>query len=114
MPSLTSSTKPKVSSNTSAGSNVPNTLLMTWQVRIKAPDGTYVKARALLDSGSTISFVSEFIVQSYGLNRRSQCLTVSGIGGMSRKPPLNYISKFEISSLYSSQDKYSITAIVVP
>ena len=57
MPSLTSSTDPIVSSNTSAGSNIPNTLLMTCQVRIKAPDGTYVKARALLDSGSTISFV---------------------------------------------------------
>ena len=114
MPSLTSSNEPIVSSNISAGSNIPNTLLMTCQVRIKAPDGTYVKARALLDSGSTMSFVSERIVQSCGLNRCSQCLTVSGIGGMSRKPPLNSISIFEISSLYSSQVKYSITAIVVP
>ena len=87
---------------------------MTCQVQIKAPDGTYVKAHVLLDSGSTILFASERIVQCCGLNRRSQCLTVSGIGGMSRKPPLNSISTFEISSLYLSQVKYSITAIVVP
>ena len=114
MPPLTASTEPIVSSNTSAGSNVPNTLLMTCQVRIKAPDGTFIKAHALLDSGFTMSFISERIVQSCGLNRRSQCLTVSGIGGVSRKSPLNSISTFEISSLYSSQVKYSITAIVVP
>ena len=105
VPPLTASTEPIVSSNTSAGSNVPNTLLMTCQVRIKAPDGTFIKACALLDSGSTMSFISERIVQSCGLNRRSQCLTVSGIGGVSRKSPLNSISTFEISSLYSSHVK---------
>ena len=113
VPPLTASTEPIVSSNISAGSNVPNTLLMTCQVRIKAPDGTFIKARALLDSGSTMSFISECIVQSCCLNRCSQCFTVSEIGGMSHKSPLNSISTFEISSLYSSQDKYSITAIVV-
>ena len=49
----------EVSSNASTGSNVPNTLLMTCQVQVMAPDGTSIKARALLDSGSTMSFVSE-------------------------------------------------------
>ena len=73
MPSLTASTEPIVSSNTSAGSNVPNTLLMTCQVQIKA-DGTFIKAHALLDSRSTMSFISERIVQSCGLNRHSQCV----------------------------------------
>ena len=86
---------------------------MTCQVRIKAPDGTSIKARALLDSGSTSSFVSERIVQSLGLNRHSQCLTVSGIGGMSHKSSLSSVSTLEISSLYSSSAKYTITAIVV-
>ena len=41
-------------------------------------------------------------------------MTVSGIEGMSHKSPLNSISTFQISSLYSSQVKYPITAIVVP
>ncbi len=49
-----------VSSNTAAGI-VFNSLLMTCQVFIKAPDGSFVKARALLDSASSTSFISERI-----------------------------------------------------
>ena len=104
----------EVSSNASTGSNVPNTLLMTCQVQVVAPDGTSIKARALLDSGSTMSFVSERIVQSLGLNRQSQRLTVSGIGGMSSKSPLSFVSMLEVSSLYVPKTKYAITAVVVP
>ena len=104
----------QVSSNTSTGSNVPNTLLMTCQVQVIAPDGKSNKARALLDSGSTMSFVSERIVQSLGLRRRSQRLTVSGIGGMSSKSPLSSVSTLEISSLYSPKTKHTLTAIIVP
>ena len=59
-------------------------------------------------------FVSEHIVQSLGLNRRSQRLTVSGIGGISRTSPPSFVSTFEVSSLYLPRTKYAITAIVVP
>ena len=114
IPSLASSAGPIVCSNTSTGSNLSNTLLMTCQVRINAPDGTSIKARALLDSGSTTSFVSERVVQSLELSRRSQCLTVSGIGGISHNSPLSSVSTFEVSSLHSPKAKYAITAIVVP
>ena len=38
-------------------SNVSNTLLMTCQVQVNDPAGTSIKARALLDSGSTMSVV---------------------------------------------------------
>ena len=98
----------------STGTAVPNTLLMTCQVKVNAPEGTSIKARALLDSGSTTSFVSERIVQALGLIRRSKCLTISGIGGLSHKSPLQSVSTFEITSLYSPKSKYSLTAIVVP
>ena len=98
----------------STGTAVPNTLLMTCQVKVNAPEGTSIKARALLDSGSTTSFVSERIVQALDLIRRSKCLTISGIGGLSHKSPLQSVSTFEITSLYSPKSKYSLTAIVVP
>ena len=62
--------EPIVSSNISTGSNAPNTLLMTCQVQINAPGGTPIKVRPLLDSGSTMSFVSECVVQSR-LRRRN-------------------------------------------
>ena len=78
---------------------------MTCQVQINAPGGTAIKVRALLDSGSTMSFVSERVVESLGLRRRTQCLTISGIGNMSRKSPLSSVSTFQISSLYSPQSK---------
>ena len=67
-----------------------------------------------MDSGSTSSFVSERIVQSLGLLRKPQRLTVSGIGGLTHNSPLSSVSIFEFSSLYSPKAKLSITAIVVP
>ena len=44
-------------------------LLMTCRVLVQAPDGTLVESRALLDSGSSASFVSERLVQSLSLPR---------------------------------------------
>ena len=87
---------------------------MTCQVQITAPDGSSIKARALLDSGSTMSFVTERIVQSLGLPRRSQKLTVSGIGGMVSKSSQSSVSSLNVSSLYLPNTDYTITAVVVP
>ena len=70
-PQVAAPLEPIVSSNTSTGSNAPNTHLMTCQIQINAPGGTPIKVRALLDTGSTMSFVSERVVQSLGLRRRS-------------------------------------------
>ena len=49
-----------------------NTLLMTCQVLVCAPDGTRVEARTLLDNGSSASFVSEHLAQTLQLPRTSQ------------------------------------------
>lgn len=87
---------------------------MTCQVKVKAPDGTLVKVRALLDSGSTSSFVSERVVQFLSLSRCSQRLTVSGIGSTTHKSPLSSASTFEVSSLCMPSEKFAVTAIVVP
>ena len=73
-----------------------------------------IKAWALLDSESTSSFVSECVVQSLGISRHAQHLTISGIGGVSHKSSHTFVSTFEISSLCSSNAKYMITAIIVP
>ena len=55
-----------ISSNTSMGT-LPDTLLMTCQVLVQGPDGSKVKARALLDSASSSSFISECLVQSLSI-----------------------------------------------
>ena len=53
---------PMVSSYAQSGyaqSGSGTTLLMTCQMFVNAPDGTCVRARSLLDSGSSTSFISE-------------------------------------------------------
>ena len=64
---------PVVSSNTSTGT-IPDTctLLMTCQVFVRAPDGSKVKVRALLDSASSSSFISERLVQNLCIPRMLQ------------------------------------------
>ena len=46
--------------------NTPSTvLLMTCQVKVIAPNGAVSKARALLDTGSSMSFISEHLVYNF-------------------------------------------------
>ncbi len=87
--SKTPSEEISVGSNT-ATSLKSDVLLMTCRVLITAPDGSSVEARALLDNAS---FISERLVHSLALPRTSQSIRVSGIGGMSHKPPIQSITK---------------------
>ena len=62
--SLLSDSKAKpITSNTAAGLT-SNSLLMTCHVLVDAPDGSSVEVRAILDSASSASFVSERLTQS--------------------------------------------------
>lgn len=91
-----------------------SSLLMTSRVIVFAPDGSYIQARALLDNGSTSSFVSERLVQSLAIPR-SQCgVCVSGIAGSMANSPVRSVAHFQIASTYSSQSKIDLTAIVLP
>ena len=58
-----------------------NVLLMTCRVLITSPDGSAVKARALIDNASSSSFISERLVHSLTLPRVQQSIRVLGIGG---------------------------------
>ncbi len=59
----------KVTSNFSNG-NQGSVLLMTCQVIIESPNGSTARARALLDSGSEASFITERLAQQLCLSRR--------------------------------------------
>lgn len=89
-----------------------NLLLMTCRVLIKAPDDTFVEARALLDNGSCASFISERLATSLSLRRKHVPIRVSGIGGLSHKPPLQSVTTFEVRSL--SGRGIEVTAVIVP
>ena len=104
---------PVSSSNIQAGSS-QKTLLMTCQLLVNAPNGSCIRVRGLLDSGSSTSFVSERVVQSLHLSRSSQTINISGIAGISHKSPLHSVADFSISPVSSPSQKLEITAVVVP
>ena len=91
-----------------------NSLLMTCRVMVNAPDGSSVEARAILDSASSASFISERLAQSLCLPRSSRNARISGIGGMSHKSPVQSITTFDVSAVRSSSRKIGVTAVVVP
>ena len=110
-----SATQPAVSSTCNTATSVaPNVLLMTCQVLIHSPDGTAVKACALLDSASSTSFISERLTQTLGLSRSSQNVKITGIAGLSHRSPLHSVVTFDISSTSSPNEKTQVTAVTLP
>lgn len=101
-----------VSSNLSAGT-VHDNLLMTCQIWVVAPDGSKVKARALLDPASSSSFISERLVQGMGLPRSRTSVTVSGVAGLCSSSPLRSVANVIISPIHSTRC-ISLSAVVVP
>ena len=99
-----------VTSNTSIGV-MTDMLLMTCQVSVQAPDGSKMKARALLDPASSSSFISERSVQSLGIPRSRNNITVSGVAGLASPSPFATLT---ITPSHSSNRWVSFTAIVVP
>ena len=101
-----------VSSNAAAGTSY--SLLMTCRVVVHAPDGSTAEARALLDSGSSASFVSERLSQSLSLVCSRQSIKVHGIAGLSHSSPIQAIANFDISPMHDTTRKLNITAVIVP
>ena len=87
---------------------------MTCQVLVKAPDNSSVKARALLDSASSTSFVSERLDQSLCLPHFCHNIRISGIAGLSHQSPLQSVATFNVSPVHTTAKSLSVSAIVVP
>jgi hypothetical protein len=82
---------------------------------VEARDGSYVKARALLDNASSASFISERLAQHLQLPRSTQNVHIYGIAGSSPRPPIQSIVNLHIKSLYGNSDmEIDLTAIVLP
>ena len=69
--------------HTSMTDSPKSVLLMMSQLKVMGPDRLEMKARALIDPGSSTSFVSEHLVQQLRLPRKNSSITVVGIGGIS-------------------------------
>ena len=85
---------------------------MTCQILAHSPDGAAVKARALLDSASTTSFISECLTQALQLPKSSQIVKILSVGGMSHRSPLHFVVSFDTSPT-SSSEKIEVTAVAI-
>ena len=94
----------------SIGSSI---LLMTCQVMVETPQGV-IKARALLDTGSSASFVSERLAQSLHLRRFTQNAKIYGIAGLPHSDGKQSVTQFLISSTHSPGTRYNVNAFIVP
>ena len=79
----------------------------------RVTDGSQAEARALLDSGSSASFVSERLAQSLHLPRSGQNTRISGVAGFVRNSS-QPITTFHVSSLYQPSKRLPVTAVIVP
>ena len=111
---LPSSESVACASNTSMMRISPNVLLMTCRVLVVAPDGSTVNARTLLDSGSTVSFISEWLAQVLRLPRSQQQATIYGVAGLAHWNSVQSIATFVLSPTNSTHKEMSVTAVIVP
>ena len=92
----------------------PNSLLMTCRVMVTSPNGLSVQARGLLDSASSVSFISERLAQGLHLSRTREILSISGVAGLSHKSRTQQVTTFTVSSTSPGAKTISISAIIVP
>ena len=90
-----------------------NPLLMTCQVFAQSPSGV-MQVRALIDSGSAVSFVSERVAQTLRLCRSSQTVRICGITGFSLENNHHSLTSFKIASIHTTSRQLDVSAVIVP
>ena len=78
------------------------------------PEGVSVEARALLDSSSSTSFISQRLVNSLSLPCMRQNAKISGVTGLARTSALQSITKFIITPVQSPSKLLDVTAVITP
>ena len=87
---------------------------MTCQILVTTPQGTVAQARALLDSASSSSFISERLAQHLHLKRSTRLAEIAGIGGLTHHPRTHAVVQFGVSSLWGPSVIDGVSALVLP
>ena len=90
-----------------------NPLLMTCQVYVQSPQGV-MQVRALLDSGSAMSFVTQRVAQVLRLCRSSQNIKICGITGFSLENCNRSLTSFKIAPFHTPSRQLNVSAIIIP
>ena len=89
-------------------------LLTTCQILVKGPDGSTSQARALLDSASATSFISEQLVQWLHLPHQLYKAKVCGIGDSPSQSTLHGIMHFDVTQENRKGMIVNVDVIVLP
>ncbi|XP_036317443.1 uncharacterized protein LOC118732417, partial [Rhagoletis pomonella] len=95
-------------------SSVPDrVMLATAVVYVNCCSGSYVSARALLDSGSQFNFMTEELAQKLRIRREKSTLNVIGIGNSNKKVQgkLNAFVKSRVNDFEFSTDFWVMGSI---
>ena len=87
---------------------------MTCRVLIHGPNDLSVEARAVLDSTSSTSFISERIAQILCLPRSHRSSNISGIGGLTCKSSIRAVTQFAVSPILRPDKRFKVSAIIMP
>lgn len=87
-------------------------MLATAIIKAKNRDGEYIELRALIDQGSTISFVSEDAIQKLKLSRVRNSTVVTGIGA-GKTESIHGSTNICIKPRYPSTFETSIEALIL-
>ena len=87
---------------------------MTCIVRVHGHNGSHLEARALLDSASSATFISEKLATVLNLKRTKQNAVISGVAGFTKRSTQQPITSFAISPTSSNHNKFNVTAVIVP
>ena len=92
---------------------IPSCLMMTSKVRLQGPNGRSMIARALLDSGSSVSMLSNQVAQTLQLPKQATSISFSG----AQDTPLQgakYLTSVDLCTTLSSDPITSLTTAIVP
>ena len=73
-----------------------------------------MQVQALLDSGSSVSFVSERVAQALGLCCSSQAVRFCGLTGFSLEGGNHSLTSFKLASVHTPSRKPDVSAVIIP
>ena len=85
---------------------------MTSRVKVIAPDGSVMQARALLDCAALTSLVTEHLAQKLHLPRCRSNFTINGVAGIDVRP--RGTVSFKVAGVQSGGKQIEIEASVLP
>ncbi|KAH8338213.1 hypothetical protein KR067_007314, partial [Drosophila pandora] len=94
-------------------SSVERVLLATSIVSVRTKNGEHILARALLDSGSQMNFITEDLAQRLQIRREESCINLLGIGQTNSqvKKKIHTVVKSRVNSSEFSFDFWVLKTI---